>query len=399
MRRLPAAVAIFCALILGGGAAYAENPPGITATQIKLGQTAPYSGLGSVLSGSLSRAEMAYFRMINDRGGVNGRKIDLISLDDAFDMKRAQALTKQLVEQDHVAAIFSTIGPQVGATRAYLNERGVPQLFIASSGDEASDPKHYPWTVGGISVLRIEAQIFGRYLLINQPNAKVGILYQADEFGEAYRKGLMQGFGALYTRHVAAEASFPENTTDFVPPLTKLKAAGVEAVVLGISPPYAVRVLKAMDGIGWHPLTLISSPSSSVRLLQPFGLARLKGLMTAASYMDPTDPRWSEDGSLKPYNDFLAKYLSGAEHDDAYLLVGYTLAQAMVQTLKQCCDDLSRENILAQATNLRNFHPIGVLPGISFFTSRTRRNPIVEAALEVFDGQHWDQVGEVMAGQ
>jgi branched-chain amino acid transport system substrate-binding protein len=395
--------AFVVAIALGAVAtapARAQNAPGVTAHEIKLGQTAPYTGLGSVLSSSLSRAEIAYFKMTDDQGGVNGRKITLISLDDQFNPKRALELTKELVEQDHVAAIFSTLGPQAMATRAYLNEEGVPQLFIASSGDEAAHPRQFPWTVGGIPVLRIEGQIFGRYLLINLPKTKVGILYQADEFGEAYHKGLMQGFGDFYDKRVVAEAKFPDaRAPDFTPPLQKLKAAGVDAVVLGVAPVYAMRVLNTLAALQWHPLTMIASPSSSARLLAPYGLEKLKGLMTAASYMDPGDPRWTQDGSLRPYNDFLAKYLPHAHKDDLYVLMGYVLAQAMVETLRQCGNDLSRANILRQAVNLRHFHPVGLLPGISYFTSPTRRMPIMEAALERFDGKYWVQIGEIMAGR
>jgi branched-chain amino acid transport system substrate-binding protein len=395
-RALAASAAI---LGLGLSPALAQNAPGVTATEITLGQTAPYTGFGSILSSSMPRAEAAYFKMIDDRGGVDGRQIKLISLDDRFQMPRALALTRELVEKDHVAAVFSTLGPMAMATRAYLNEMGVPQLFIASSGDEAAHPRQFPWTVGGIPVLRVEAQIFGRYLLINKPKAKVGILYEEDEFGNAYHTGLMQGFGGFYRQRVAAEASFQDaRAPDVAAPLLKLKNAGVDAVVLGVAPQFAVRVLAAMAAADWHPLTLIASPSSSVRLLAPFGLAKLKGLMTAASYMDPSDPRWTEDGSLKAYFAFLKKYLPDMHQDDLYALMGYVSAQAMVATLKQCGNDLSRANILRQAVNLRNFHPTGLLPSIHYFTSPTRRMPIMEAALERFDGKYWVQFGEVMAG-
>ncbi|MGH6991302.1 MAG: ABC transporter substrate-binding protein, partial [Stellaceae bacterium] len=298
-----------------------------------------------------------------------------------------------------VAAIFSTIGPMAMATRAYLNHMGVPQLFIASSGNEAAHPREFPWTVGGIPVLRIEGQIFGRYLLINKPKAKAGILYEQDEFGNAYHQGLMQGFGGLYHQRVAAEASFADSRTpDVATPLEKLKNAGVDAVVLGVAPQFAVRVLDGMAALHWHPLTLIPSPSSSVRLLAPYGLAKLKGLMTAASYMDPSDPRWTEDGRLKPYFAFLKKYVPGIHKNDLYALMGYVTAQAMAQTLRQCGNDLSRVNILRQAVSLRKFHPIGLLPGIHYFTSPSRRMPIMEAALERFDGKYWVQIGEIMAG-
>ncbi len=393
------ALAVTLVFLAGVAPAGAENAPGVTATEIKIGQTAPYSGLGSPLASSMPRIEMAYFHMINDQGGINGRKINLISLDDRFNPAQTLELTKKLVEEERVALIFGTTGgPQNAAIRPYLNEQHVPQLFIASTSEEAADPKQFPWTVGGMPIFRIEAQIFGRYMLVETPAAKVAVLYQNDEFGLTYLNGLKEGMRANYANRVVGEAHFEENGDGLDQAITALKDTGADAVLLGVSPPYAVRTLGKIDALDWHPIRFIASPSSSIGLLETVGLDKLKGLVTAASYMDPSDPRWTEDGSLKPYNELLDKYMPGGKRDDLYYVFGYVLAQALVQTLKQCGDDLSRENILAQATNLKDFHPVGLLPGVGFFTSHGRLIPIVEAAMEQFDGQYWKQVGDVMAG-
>jgi len=379
--------------------ARAENAPGVTNSEIRLGQTMSYTGVAAAIAGPLGKSEQAYFAMINDQGGVNGRKIVLESLDDGFDPQKALALVKKMVEQDHVAAIFSVFAtPQNLAIRGYLNENKIPDLFIVTGDEVAGDYRRFPWTIGGVPVFRIEAQVFGRYILVAMPKAKVAILRSMDEMGDSYRTGLRQGLGAQFDKRVVKEEAVADLATNIDPQLKSLRDSGADVLVAAGPPTMIAHAIAWSYDSGWHPTVFINFASSSGGMLRLAGADKAKGAITANSYQDPTDPRWNEDGSIKPFTDFVAKYLPGAQNDLGYLLAGYVTAQAMVQVLKQCDDDLSRDNIMRQAASLQDFHPVGLLPGISFYTSRTKYVPIVEAALQRFDGQHWRQFGEIMAG-
>ncbi|HEX4112839.1 MAG TPA: ABC transporter substrate-binding protein [Stellaceae bacterium] len=393
--------AVFAAILacLAAPAAWAENAPGVTATEIKIGQTQPYSGPAEIF-GAVGKAEQAYFRMIDAQGGVNAHKIVLVSRDDGYDPAKTMDLTKQLIETDKVAAIFSIQGARQNlAIRDYLNQRGIPQLFTVTGADIAGDFRHFPWTIGGTPLYRIEAQIYGRRILIDQPNAKVAVLYQNDDFGKSYIIGLQQVFHESFDKRVVKIASYEPGAASIATQLKTLHDSGADVLITAATAKHATQAIAGVYDLGWHPTHYITFTAQSVSVLAPAGLDKAKGLISATSYMDPGDPRWTDDGSLKPYNDFVAKYLPGDNPANAYFLTGYILAQAMVQVLKQCGDDLSRVNIMRQAANLKSFHPVGLLPGVSFFTSRTQYHPIVEAALERFNGQRWELFGDVMAGQ
>ncbi len=396
MKALAAAVAMVS--LVAGLSARAENAPGVTATEIKLGQTMSYTGVAAAIAGPMGRAEQAYFRMIDDQGGINGRKIVLESLDDGFDPEKTLALTKKMVEQDRVAAIFSPFAtPQNVKIRPYLNAAGIPDLFIATGDDWVIDRKKFPWTIGGMPVFRVEAQIFGRYILINMPAAKVGLLRSTDQLGDSYVEGVRQGMGADFGTLVVKQVPVSNFATAIDAEWKALRDAGATAVIVAAAPSIAARaIVMAHDG-DWHPQLFINF-AASASALGLAGLDKSNGVITANSYLDPTDPRWIQDGTIKPFNDFVAKYLSEPKGGIGYALAGYVSAQAMAQVLRQCGDDLSRQNIMVQATNLKNFRPVGLLPGITFFTSRTKYLPIIQAALERFDGRHWVQVGDVMAG-
>lgn len=383
--------------LLAARPALAETP-GVTKTEIRLGQTTTYTGPLAAIGAPIGKAEQAYFRMINDEGGIGGRKVVLESLDDGSDAAKALALTKRMVEQDHVAAIFSPFATaQNLAIEPYLNAHGVPDLFIITGDDFLINRQKYPWTVGGTPVFRIEAQIFGRYILVNMPKAKVGVLYSSDQMGHSYLVGLHQGFGPQYPSRVVKEVMIADTASGIAAEWAALKASGADVVIVASVPRVvAASVVKAHDG-DWHP-TLFINFASSGTVLSMAGMDKSKGIITANSYLDPTDPRWVENGRIKPFKDFVAKYLPRNMHEIGYYLAGYVAAQAMAQVLRQCGDDLSRQNIMRQSTNLRNFHPVGLIPGITFFTSRTHYLPIAEAALTRFDGKHWVQFGEVMAG-
>jgi ABC-type branched-subunit amino acid transport system substrate-binding protein len=398
MPRTIRALIVGAALCLAATAAWAENAPGVTDGEIKIGQTQPYSGPAAVF-GAVGKAEAAYFKMIDDQGGVHGRKIILVSLDDMYDTAKTVALTKQLIEQDKVAAIFSIQGTNQNlAIEDYLNQRGIPQLFTVTGADIVNPRKH-PWTIGGAPLYRIEAQIYGRRILIDFPKAKVAVLYRNDDFGKSYLTGLHQSFGDSFDQRVVKTASYEESDASIAPQLKSLQASGANVLITAATAKHAIQAIAWVYDSGWRPTHYITFTAQSMAVLRPAGLDKAKGLISATSYMDPDDPRWTEDGSLKPYNDFVAKYLPGENRANAYLLTGYIEAQAMVTVLQQCGDDLSRLNIMRQAANLKSFHPVGLLPGVSFFTSRTQYHPIVEAALERFNGQKWELFGDVMAGE
>ena len=399
MPRTIRAALLSAALCLASAAGRADNAPGVTAGEIRIGQTQPYSGPAAVY-GAVGRAEAAYFKMIDDQGGVNGRKIVLVSRDDMFDPGKTVALTKQLVESDKVAAIFSIQGASSNlAIRDYLNQNGVPQLFTITGADIAGDFRHYPWTIGGAPLYRIEAQIYGRKILIDMPNAKVALLYENDDFGKSYLTGLHQVFGGGFDQRVVKTASYEPGAASIAAELKTLKESGADVLITAATAKHATDAIAGVYDLGWHPTNFITFTAQSLSVLKPAGLDKAKGLISATSYMDPSDPRWTEDGSLKPYNEFVAKYLPGDNPGNAYVLTGYIEAQAMVQVLKQCGDDLSRANIMRQAANLKAFHPVGLLPGVGFFTSPRQYHPIVQAALERFNGQKWELFGDVMAGQ
>jgi branched-chain amino acid transport system substrate-binding protein len=399
MPRTIRAALLSAALCLAAVVAEAENAPGVTAGEIRIGQTQPYTG-GAAILGAIGKAEAAYFKMIDDQGGVNGRKIVLVSLDDMYDPAKTVVLTKQLVETDKVAAIFSIQGASSNlAIRDYLNQHGVPQLFTVTGADIV-DFRKYPWTIGGAPLYRIEAQIYARKISIDTPNAKVAVLYRNDDFGKSYLTGLREVFGEDFDKRVVKTASYEETDTTIAPQLSALKASGADVLITAATAKHATQAIAGVYDLGWHPTHFITFVSQSIpTVLAPAGLEKAKGLISATSYMDPGDPRWTEDGSLKPYNDFVAKYLPGENPANAYFLTGFIEAQAMVTVLTQCGDDLSRGNIMRQAANLRNFHPVGLLPGIAFFTTPRQYHPIVEAALERFNGQKWELFGDVMAGQ
>jgi ABC-type branched-subunit amino acid transport system substrate-binding protein len=398
MLRTIRAFIVGAALCFAAAAAWAENAPGVTDGEIKIGQTQPYSGPAAVF-GAVGKAEAAYFKMIDDQGGVHGRKIVLVSLDDMYDTAKTVALTKQLIEQDKVAAIFSIQGANQNlAIEDYLNRRGIPQLFTVTGADIVN-PRTHPWTIGSAPLYRIEAQIYGRRILIDFPKAKVAVLYRNDDFGKSYLTGLHQAFGDSFDTRVVKTASYEESNPSIAPQLKALQSSGANVLITAATAKHAIEAIAGAYDSGWRPTQYITFTAQSMAVLRPAGLDKAKGLISATSYMDPDDPRWTEDGSLKPYNDFVAKYLPGENRANAYLLTGYIEAQAMVTVLQQCGDDLSRLNIMRQAANLKNFHPVGLLPGISFFTSRTQYHPIVEAALERFNGQKWELFGDVMAGE
>lgn len=281
--------------------------------------------------------------------------------------------------------------------RGYVNRHGIPDLFVATGDDFVIDPKKYPWTIGGVPVFRIEAEIVGRYILINMPRTKVGLLLAQDKMGDAYHGGLEQGFRRHFSDRVVKDVPITPSAIQIDVEWEILKQAGVQVVVVAAPAAIVARAIaKAHDG-DWHPQRFINFASASAVVLAMAGFDKAQGIITANSYVDATSPSWSD--AAKPFDDFAAKYLPNAGTANfGFLVAGYVSGQAMVQVLRQCGDDLSRENIMRQATNLKDFHPVGLIPGISYFTSPTKYFPITEVAIQHFDGQHWIQICNVIEG-
>ncbi len=384
--------------LAGASAAFAEDMPGVTATEIKIGQTMPYSGPVSPYA-VLGKVEAAYFIMINDQGGINGRKIAFDSVDDGFNPGKTVELTRKLVEEDHVAFIFGSLGTPTGiAVRGYLNDHKIPQLFLASGASALADPAKFPWTMHFNPSYRTEAQIYGKYILKEKPGAKIGVLYEADDFGRDYLRGLRDVLGDKYEKTVV-EASYAATDPTIDTQVISLQSSGAQVFLIAGSARWAAQAIKKSAEIGWKALRIVNLNATSIAgTLKPAGLDNSVGLVTAAAYKDQTSPEWKNDPDLAVWNKFLDKYMPGADRKDGGVLYGYSVAQTMVQVLKQCGNDLSRDNIMRQATNLHYVHVAALLPGIDINTSPTNYNPINGMVLARFDGKSWVNFSEIISG-
>ncbi len=391
---------VVCAAIAAAslfGRAWAENAPGVTDTEIKIGQTSPYSGPASAYSAN-SKAEIAYFNMINDQGGINGRKIKIVSLDDGYNPAKTVELTRKLVEEEQVAFIFSTIGtPTNVAIRKYLNDLKVPDVLVASGGDFWGDYEHYPWSIGLLPSYRVEATIYAKYILAHKPDAKVALLYQNDDFGKDYLNGLKDGFGADFDKRVVKQETYQVTDPTIDSQIVSLQASGADVLVSGQTIKFGDKAIRKVSDLGWKPLHLISYVSSSVgATLQPAGLDKSVGLITAQYNKDPGDPRWQNDPGMQRWRDFMTKYLPGVSQTDNNYVAGYQYAQTLAQVLRQCGNNLSRDNIMRQAANLHDLKEDVLLPGIAVNTSPTNFHPVTQMQLARFDGKSWVLFGDVI---
>ncbi len=396
MQRLSIAVA--AATLAMAVPALAENAPGITDSEILIGQSSPYSGPASAYSAN-SKVEIAYFQMINDQGGINGRKVRIISLDDGYNPAKTVELTRKLIEENHVAFIFSTIGtPTNVAIRKYLNDRKIPDVFVASGGDFWGDYQHYPWSIGLLPSYRVEATIYAKYILAEHPGAKVALLYQNDDFGKDYLNGLKDGFGADFDKYVVKQETYSVTDPTVDSQIVSLKASGADVLVTGATAKFGAQTLRKVYELGWHPTHFISYVSGSVgAVLKPAGFEKAVGLITAAYGKDPGDPRWKDDAGMNQWRAFMTKYLPGVAQTDANYVAGYQYAETLAYVLKQCGNDLSRDNIMRQATNIHDLHEDVLLPGITINTSPTNYHPVRQMQLQRFDGKSWVLFGDVLA--
>jgi branched-chain amino acid transport system substrate-binding protein len=383
----------------GFRAARAETAPGVTDTEIKIGQTMAYSGPLSAYS-VLGRTEAAYFRMINEQGGINGRKINFISVDDGYSPPKTVEQVRRLVEQERVAFLFQPLGtPTSLAVRQYLNDNKVPQLFIAGSGSVFSDPQHYPWTIGFIPSNLTDAHIFATYVLATKPDAKIGVLYQNDATGKDYLMGLKDVLGAEHAAMVVKEASYEVAEPTVDSQIVTLQGAGADVLLIGATPKAAAQAIRKAYDIGWTPLRYLDFVSGSiVSTMKPAGLEKSKGVIAAAFIKDVNDARWKDDPGVTEFQAFCAKYLTQTDFIDGNAAIAFGAAQTMVQVLKQCGDDLSRENIMKQVANLKELELPLLLPGIKVNTSPTNYSPIRQMQLARFNGESWELFGGVLTG-
>lgn len=377
--------------------AHAENAPGVTDTEIKIGQTMPYSGPASAY-GVVGRTEAAYFRMINEQGGINGRKINLISVDDGFSPPKTVEQTRRLVEQEGVAFMFGSLGdPCQLAVRQYLNDNKIPQLLVAAIADSVADPEHYPWTIPLHSAAPSEAHVFAKYILATKPNARIGVLYQNDPVSKIFLGAIREGLGSSAASMIVKEVSFEITDPTVDSQVISLQASGADTFIIGAAPKGAAQAIRKAYDLGWRPdRFVITEASSIVAVMKPAGLEKSKGVITAAYGKDPNDPRWEDDPGMKDWAAFAGKYLSATDFKDISAFYGYHVAIVMTHVLKQCGDDLSRENIMRQALSLKDFTTPLLLPGITINTSPTNYLPIRQFQLQRFNGENWELFGDVL---
>jgi branched-chain amino acid transport system substrate-binding protein len=389
------AVATMALGAVGPAAAQKKYDPGASDTEIKVGNLMPYSGPASAWS-VIGQAEGAYLQMINDQGGINGRKVNFISVDDGYSPPKAVEQARRLVEHDEVLLIFGSLGtPSNTAIRPYMNSKKVPQLFVSSGDSKFADPQHYPWTMGWNPSYRTEARIYAQYLLENKPDAKIGILYQNDDFGKDYLAGVKEVLGERAKTMIVSEQAYEVTDATVDTQIITLQSSGANAFINIAGSKQAAQAIRKAYDINWHPLQLISNNAISFSVLEAAGTEKSVDLISAGYLRDPNDPRWDNDPAFQAFRAFMAKYQPKANISDGNNLYGYAMAQTLVQVLKQCGDDLTRENVMRQATNLDM--PIGVFyPGIRVMTSPTDFSPIKQMQLERFNGKTWREFGEVM---
>jgi branched-chain amino acid transport system substrate-binding protein len=397
--KTPFIAAAFAALAGTSGVAMAENAPGVTATEIKIGQTMPYSGPASAYA-VIGKADAAYFRMINEQGGVNGRKIVLLSEDDGYNPAKAVEATRKLVESDHVAFIFDSLGtPSNTAIQKYLNDRKIPQILLATGADKWGNYKDFPWTMGYQPSYRTEAQIYAKYILKIRPNAKVAVLYQNDDFGKDYIAGLKDVLGSRYEQMVVKEASYAVTDTTLDTQVITLQASGADTLVTAATPKFAAQVIRKVYSLGWKPTHFLTNVSASIStVIEPAGLEKSIGIISASFQKDPIDPSFKDDADMNQWRDFMRHYMPEADPNDANYVTGYSVSRILVQVLKQCGNDLSRENIIRQAANLKDLSVPTLLPGIKVNTGPMNYHPLRQLQLIRWDGRIWVRFGDVISG-
>jgi len=390
-----AVLALASGLTLAAG----DETPGVTKTSIKIGQTMPYSGPASAY-GAIGKADVAYFAMINEQGGINGRKVELISRDDGYNPAKTVEQIRKLVEDDQVAFIFNSLGtPSNTAIQGYLTDNKIPQLFVATGASKWNDPAEHPWTMGWQPNYRVEARIYAKYILENMPTAKIAILYQNDDFGKDYIIGLREGLGAKADAMIVAVKSYETTDPTVDSQVAALKESGATVFVNAATPKFAAQAIRKIGDLGWKVDHFITNVSVSVgSVLKPAGLDKSTGLITAAYVKDPTDAQWQESKEFKDWLAWVKKYDADANVADNNVVYGYSVTETLVHVLKDCGNDLSRTNIMKQAASLKNLKLPMLLPGVEISTGADDFAPIKAMQLAKFDGTTWKLFGKVISG-
>ncbi|MCG2627486.1 ABC transporter substrate-binding protein [Bradyrhizobium sp. WYCCWR 13023] len=401
VRTLRTAALITAVATLASTAALAQKKydTGATDTEIKIGNIMPYSGPASAY-GIIGKTEEAYFKMINDKGGINGRKIVYVTYDDGYSPPKAVEQVRKLVESDEVLAVFNPLGtPSNSAIQKYLNAKKIPQLFVATGATKWNDPKNFPWTMGWQPSYQSEAQIYAKWLMKEKPNAKVAILYQNDDFGKDYLKGTKDGFGAKAASTIIMEESYEVSEPSIDGHIVKIKAANPDVLLIYTTPKFGAQTIKKTAELGWKPLQIITNVSASVgSVMKPAGFEASQDVLSAAYAKDGADPRWANDADMKKWVEFLDKYMPGADKTDSSVVYGYGAAQTLVKALEQCGDDLTRANLMKQAASLKDFAPDTLLPGVKINTGPSDFAPISQLQMQRFKGEKWEQFGDIMNG-
>jgi branched-chain amino acid transport system substrate-binding protein len=395
-----AAAAAFSLLATQSAFAQKKYDTGASDTEIKIGNVEAYSGPASAY-GIIGKTEEAYFKMINEAGGVNGRKINFISYDDGYSPPKTVEQIRKLIESDEVLLVFNALGtPTQTSVQKYHNAKKVPQLFLATGASKWNDPKDFPWTMGFQPSYRVEARIFAKYILKEKPNAKVAVFYQNDDFGKDYVAGLKEVFGEKAASLIVAEESYETTEPSIDSHIVKLKGTGADVLVNISTPKFAAQTIKKMAELEWRPMHVMTDVSISIgSVMKPAGLDASEGVLSAGYLKDASDPQWKDDEGMKKFLAFIDKYMPGANISDTNLVYGYAAAQTMVQVLKQCGDDLTRANVMKQAASLKDFAPDTLIPGIKVSTSPTDFAPIEQLKMMQFKGGKWDLFGDIISAE
>jgi branched-chain amino acid transport system substrate-binding protein len=396
-RALQAAAVAIAAAAISPAAAQKKYDPGATDTEIKIGQTVPFSGPASAYA-TIGKAQAAYFRMVNDQGGVNGRKINLIQYDDGYSPPKAVEQVRKLVESDEVLLTFQIVGtPSNAAVQKYLNQKQVPQLFAATGASRFTDPKNFPWTMGYNPNYQTEGRIYAKYILKNYPGAKIGVLWQNDDLGRDYVTGLRSGLGDKAASMIVAEASYELSDPTIDSQIVKLKSSGADLLFNASTPKFAAQAIRKVADLGWKPVHILDINAISVgAVLQPAGLENSKGLITVNYGKDPLDPQWQDDAGMKRFFAFMAKYYPEGDRNSSFNTYGYGNAQLLVEVLKRCGDDLTRANVMKQATSLSGLQTDLGLPGMQINTSPSDYRVNKQLQMQRFNGERWELFGPII---
>ncbi len=390
-------VGLMAAALASPAAAQKKYDAGASDKEIKIGNTNPYSGPASAY-GQIGRAIAAYFKMVNDQGGINGRKVTFVTYDDSYSPPKTVEMARKLVEQDQVLFLFQTLGtPSNTAIQKYMNSMKVPQLHVATGATKWNDPKNFKWTMGWQPNYQTEGRIYAKHILSTKPNAKIAVLFQNDDYGKDYLKGMEDGLGAKKSM-IIARASYEVTDPTVDSQIVQLQASGADTFFNITTPKFAAQAIRKAYDIGWKPVHYLNNVSISVgQVLTPAGLDKSVGLITAAYLKEATDARWANDPGLKPWREFMQKYLPEGNIADNFNIYGYTVAATLHQVLKQAGDELTRENVMKQAANVKNLRLDTLLPGIVVNTSADDYAPLEAVQLQRFNGKQWELFGEVMS--